>query len=505
MRFLYCRFWPRRYYYGVVLLSRSLLICLVPVVIGDDVALQICVMVTIIGFMTLLQQELKPWRNRVVNCMDGVMCIMLILLLLSGALVADLNVNPSTVEWLGFSTILAVFVVAGGGIVWALFSRCDPRRKYGFFVCHHKAAAAAQARLLKIKLKEHTRRRVFIDSDNLTELDSLFDIVKCQVKHLVVYLTSDTLSRPWCAGEITTAFHVGTVRVTAVRTPAFQPPTEEQLVKVDEFLDLSSCTLEEYGISFDSVRNAFAQLLGSETPQLRLDETGGVHTFDVLVDCLLTRPTTRRPGSDMVVSMTRGLDLLPKDQECSIVICSDHGDMEAVAAATILNAMIREHALSVGGRGAVHFYDYQQEEAEIYGRMAKCSQATVLLLSHGSMRSATQLRVIVDLMTGEDHGVDDHHGLSRQSEHAGVKRRKGSTAVPVLIDGFRFPNDRYYKEDLPRILGPVLAQEASPLIHNFFKTIAVPLSTAASETLLKLQAKQIFARALFDEVLKAPL
>lgn len=508
MRFLYFRYWARTYYYGVVLLVRSLLICLVPVVISDDVALQICVMAAIIGFMALVQQDLKPWRSRLTNFMDGAMCISLILLLLSGALVADLEADPDTVEVVGIMAISTLLISAGVGLMWALFNRFDPRRKYGFFICHHKAHAAAQARLLKMKLQKKTQRNVFIDSDNLTELDSLFDIVRCQVKHLVVYLTRETLSRPWCAGEITTAFQMTTVRVTSVRTPVFQPPTEEQLENIDTFLDLSSCTLEEYGISFDRVRNAFAKLLGSETPQLRLERNGGVHNFDVLVDCLLK---SRKASSDTIVSMTHNLDLLPKDLERPIVICSDHGDMEAVAAATILNAMITEQVLSVGGKATVHFHDYQQEEAGVYGRMAKSSSATVVLLSRGTMRSATQLQVIVDLMTGGDHHADGSHPPPRSSEgsdsrqtvdtkHSVVKR---VTAVPVLIDGFIFPDDHYYQEDLPRILGPELAQEASPLIHSFFKTIAVSLSTSASENLLMLQAKQIATRALPEEWLKS--
>ncbi len=50
-------------------------------------------------------------------------------------------------------------------------------------------------------------RLVFIDSDHLDDLDGLFDIVKVRTGRLVVYLTADTLRRPWCVGEVTTAFH----------------------------------------------------------------------------------------------------------------------------------------------------------------------------------------------------------------------------------------------------------------------------------------------------------
>ena len=40
--------------------------------------------------------------------------------------------------------------------------------------------------------------------DNLKELDTLFDVVKSRVKHLIVLLTANTLRRPWCVGEIVT-------------------------------------------------------------------------------------------------------------------------------------------------------------------------------------------------------------------------------------------------------------------------------------------------------------
>ena len=66
-------------------------------------------------------------------------------------------------------------------------------------VFHDEADAAAQARLIKVQLQVKTGKSVFIDSDDLTELDSLFDLVRCKVARLIVYHTRDTLTRPWCA------------------------------------------------------------------------------------------------------------------------------------------------------------------------------------------------------------------------------------------------------------------------------------------------------------------
>ena len=37
----------------------------------------------------------------------------------------------------------------------------------------------------------------FLDSDDLRDLDQLFDIVRCRIGQLMVLLTSDTLRKPW--------------------------------------------------------------------------------------------------------------------------------------------------------------------------------------------------------------------------------------------------------------------------------------------------------------------
>merc|ERR1712137_720387 len=103
------------------------------------------------------------------------------------------------------------------------------QRRYDYMICHHKAEAGAQARLLKMHLCIKDRLRVFLDSDNLTDLDTLLDTVKSKVRQVIVYLTRETLRRPWCAGEIVSAFQAPSVKVLAVRTPTFWAPSARQL------------------------------------------------------------------------------------------------------------------------------------------------------------------------------------------------------------------------------------------------------------------------------------
>merc|ERR1719491_576362 len=132
-----------------------------------------------------------------------------------------------------------------------------------------------------------THTRVFIDSDNLRELDKLFDIVRCQVTHLIVYLTRLTLSRPWCAGEIVTACSVK-LKITTLRTASFQAPTPEHLSNLDQYLDQTSCSLADYHIDMEEVADAYRQLLSSYTQCVEVSTAIlGSRMFEVAVAQML--------------------------------------------------------------------------------------------------------------------------------------------------------------------------------------------------------------------------
>ena len=47
---------------------------------------------------------------------------------------------------------------------------------------------------------------VFLDSDELQDLDSLFECVRAHTSFVVPLLTPGLLTRPWCVGELATAF-----------------------------------------------------------------------------------------------------------------------------------------------------------------------------------------------------------------------------------------------------------------------------------------------------------
>eukprot|EP00932_Pfiesteria_piscicida_P003540 SRR837773.13449.p1 GENE.SRR837773.13449~~SRR837773.13449.p1 ORF type:complete len:313 (-),score=53.43 SRR837773.13449:451-1323(-) len=86
-RFLTMRFVADRYYYAPVLLLRSLLICLVPVVF-QEAAVQIVVLAMVLISFLILQAFLQPWRGLEANVLDGAMSGGLLVMLICGGLVA---------------------------------------------------------------------------------------------------------------------------------------------------------------------------------------------------------------------------------------------------------------------------------------------------------------------------------------------------------------------------------------------------------------------------------
>lgn len=54
-RFLFIRFKPDRYYFGVIVLGRNLLICLVPILTSKSPAMQALIMCLVLQLFMLLQ------------------------------------------------------------------------------------------------------------------------------------------------------------------------------------------------------------------------------------------------------------------------------------------------------------------------------------------------------------------------------------------------------------------------------------------------------------------
>jgi len=118
------------------------------------------------------------------------------------------NPDAVMVSWLSTVAISLGVLGALAMLGYGIYKKSVPHDKqFLFFICHHKAGAGAFARWLKYRLCHslNSQGRVFVDSDNLDDLDLLFSYVGEDTKVLVVLCSPEIFTRPWCIGEMTTA------------------------------------------------------------------------------------------------------------------------------------------------------------------------------------------------------------------------------------------------------------------------------------------------------------
>jgi hypothetical protein len=81
------------------------------------------------------------------------------------------------------------------------------QKKFAFFLTHHKRDAASIVNSLRTDIASHFRLDpgyVYLDSENLLDLHDLRASVRDSLV-LIVVLTKDVFTRPWCLAEIITA------------------------------------------------------------------------------------------------------------------------------------------------------------------------------------------------------------------------------------------------------------------------------------------------------------
>merc|ERR1719401_3109281 len=105
-------------------------------------------------------------------------------------------------------------------------------KQYGAFLCHHKGGAAVLGRYFKMKMAKVSSVEVFLDCDQLDDLDNLFDAVRQDTENLVILLTKETLYRMWCAGEVATAVN-NNINIAPVACDDYVQLDEEALARFD--------------------------------------------------------------------------------------------------------------------------------------------------------------------------------------------------------------------------------------------------------------------------------
>jgi len=229
-------------------------------------------------------------------------------------------------------------------------------KSFEVFLSHHKAGAGSAARMLACILEGEIKGKCFLDAEYLEDLDDLFDAVRCS-KNIVVILSGATLTRPWCVGEVVTAFkcNIHMVRVTFQQD--YGQPLDVLLGLQGEELDAAMrdiCnTLGTFGINDCMINDALRGLLQATLVHINV----GCSTINSDVDRLMAKLEGIRRGtlrmqpwlevgqesqmtdggaSDGCVSKTMSLDSF------YVYISGDPDDLEAICTSRVLKMKLQK-------------------------------------------------------------------------------------------------------------------------------------------------------------------
>merc|ERR1719321_712223 len=216
--FLFMRFTTSAHWYPCVVLIRNTLITFAPL-LGGPVA-QITGLAFIMFASLWICIFYMPWRIQSGNILD-VLChiVVLVILILCAFFVQESD--EKLISQCCFAFIIMCLGTLLGGMGYAMRQRFGKQAKqFQFFLCHHKAGAGSFSRLLKLYLLKQKKvtRKVFMDSDDLQDLDLLFGYVCTHAENFVIVISPEICKRPWCMGELVTA-HSNNVKMIPVLIP----------------------------------------------------------------------------------------------------------------------------------------------------------------------------------------------------------------------------------------------------------------------------------------------
>lgn len=464
-RFLFARFNPKAYFFGAFFLVRNGLVALIPVLLVELASVQTLAMGAVILAGATMQNRWWPWRTHQANCSDLGMNALILLMILGAA--PMLNVPPdeaSTVLGVLLSVLLvglSLLAVVSMGL--ALYHRFWPKKYFSIFLCHHKVGAGALGRQMKMSLGTICSGNVFLDSDQLEDLDLIFDVVRSSTDNLVVLLSPELLKRMWCAGEIVTA-HINNTPIVPVILNGFVPPSEKEIQDIVMFwTEDQRATLLEYDINIEMIKTAYKHLL--QCSAITLDRFESLDRKNCIIEDVAKACNLRM----RVISRKMRTPSEQAKALAEVLVTGAVADVETLAACEIVQILIQEK-LQVEVRVARSVDD-----------VAKVSHAKVLvvLLSPGLLHDATFARLLLQVFGSEE-----------RVPHI-VTLNSGSS--------FQFPTGEFYHDLVQNGLGlPGLGPEKGQLLSTIYKSLlsilALPFSPLASEGLIAQQVLELCVR-----------
>eukprot|EP00435_Cladocopium_sp_Y103_P026252 s1980_g6.t1 len=326
-RFLIFRFHPGYEVFALILLARNILFACAPMLPWPSVS--VVIMQSLLGCSIALTTYFKPWKTRAATVIDIVVNASLQSVLLVGSFFMP-SIDPSASMALCTCVValllFGLLMCAAVGVAKQLMG-CW-LKSYRFFLCHHKASAGCLSRLLKMELTgQGANHKVFVDTDNLTDLTRLFTVVSNEVDMLVVVGTPPVLTRKWCLGEITTA-RLNNVPAVVLGLAGFELPNH----CLDVHLGLVNISdLANYGISMEDLKDTINWLRTVKCFRL---EDFSLSALQSIVEELKGVKTAVSPAAYLTDSA---------DSDC--LILSDSSNTEAMATAYILAAMTSQQIM----------------------------------------------------------------------------------------------------------------------------------------------------------------
>jgi len=491
--FLFFRYSTGAYWYGPVVLIRNALVAVAPIFIYAVHQILFLELLLIASLVMLL--IVMPWRVLPANYLDtmGHVC-MLCVTMVAAFFVEDKDSELRLVSTISAIGIMIIPFVLVAGIIYGVVRLLQMRLKpYQFFLCHHKAAAGSFCRFMKMRLAKTSgvKTKVFIDTDDLRNLDGLFDVVAHKTGTLVVIQSRSVLLRPWCAGEITTAFR-SSVRTVSVFIHGVPGPTDEFIAKYGTHVpDLS--TLTEFGILLEHIQEAFSWLtqqaaiyLPAEAREPAIDEV-----------CTTLVNDLKNAGDSRTID--KRVENMPA--KLRLLLLADEQDLEAISTALILRHLLIPLTVHLDRATGFLWSPGQEirpmvEKAALVLTNGVFNEAIV-----GAVRKLTELKAsILPIMSTTNFQFPSTHWLARQNYIMEMEEEKAAATIRMIKNIFT----EIAVDFQPSALSGTEATldiKAEEIVLRLFGdadgTVTTNMRSARSESRLALGSTMASSRSLF--------
>jgi len=456
-KFLFARFRPERYYFGLLLSAHNLVVALIPAALVSVPALQVGIMGMVVCLKLTTQSLLWPWRADVANYNDMMLSASLLVLLLLASPLLNID-QEQTMQFVAVLLACVMFTLPIAALLAASAAVClrlRPQSKYAMFLCHHKAGAGALCRFMKLIIHKYVKMNIFLDSDELDDLGRIFEIVSADTKCLVAVLTPELLQRMWCAGEMVSA-RKASIPIIPLYCDGYAFPDAESIDNIPSvWTEEQHYTLSSHGISMDDVKAAYIHIRTLQF--LTLHRASSLEEQELVV---LKLASTVLPGSALQFEAPKhGLVT-----NARVLVCSSELEPETISTRLLLQQMMQQQ-LQVAVFSA-------QASSDITA--AQKASFIVVLLSRGALEDATFAQLALSI------------------------RSARLDFVPVNDGSFQFPSPEFYRKvEEGDIVFPGLAS-AGPSVAKAFQALlsilALPLAPHGSSGILDRQVAQICQR-----------